>query len=84
MVRLINIFLLTYLVDEEEVRKALLLSGKIKTQALIKKFKNKFADKANKARFAQIVKKLGRIIDEHGEKYIVLKDEYRAGLKPVS
>jgi uncharacterized protein YutD len=71
-------------VDEEEVRKALLLSGKIRTQQLINKFKNKFAlDKSNKARFAQIVKKLGRIIDEHGEKYIVLKDEYRAGLKPT-
>ena len=70
--------------DEEEVRKALLLSGKIKTQQLINKFKNKFAaDKANKTRFAAHVKKLGRIIDEHGEKYIVLKDEYRAGLKPT-
>ena len=68
--------------EEEEVRKALLLANKIKTQNLVNKFKTRLTDKAKKARFAQIVKKLGRIVEEHGEKYLVLKDEYKAGLKP--
>ena len=70
------------LVEEEEVRKALLVLGKPKTKTLINKFKGRLVDQQQKARFAQILKKLARIVEEHGEKYLVLKDEYRGGLKP--
>ncbi len=73
---------LSDMVEEEEIRKALLLGAKTKTQDLINRFKHKLGDKAKKARFTAIVKKLGRIVDEHGEKYIILKEEYRTGLKP--
>lgn len=68
-------------VDEEEVRKILLTSGKIKTKNLINKFKSRLTDQRQKARFAQIVKKIGEIVEELGEKYLILKHEYRGGLK---
>jgi len=68
-------------ITEDEVKKALLLSGKIKTKQFVKRFKSRILDKSKKAAFSKIVKKLGRIVDEHGEKYLVLKDEYRGGLK---
>ncbi len=68
-------------VDEEEVRKALLVLGKAKTKTFVNKFKAQLVDEEQKARFAKIVKKLARIVDEHGERYFVLKDEYRGGLK---
>ena len=48
---------------------------------LVKKFKTRLFDKQQKARFAQMVKKFGTIVEEHGEKYLVLKEEYRGGLK---
>ncbi len=57
------------------------MAGKVKTKHLINKFKARLTDPQQKSRFAQIVKKLGKIVDEHGEKYLVLKDEYRGGLK---
>jgi len=63
--------------SEEEVRKALLLSGKTTTKALVKKFKSRLNDKTAKARFAQLVKKLGKIVEEHGEKLLILKEEYK-------
>jgi len=44
---------------------------------LVHKFKSRLTDKAQKGRFALLVKKLGRIVDEHGEKYLILKDEYK-------
>jgi len=67
--------------DEEEVRNALLVLGKAKTKTLVNKFKTQLTNEAQKGRFAKILKKLARIVEEHGEKYFVLKDEYRGGLK---
>jgi len=68
-------------VEEEEVRKALLLSGKIKAKQLAVKFKHRLTDPQQKARFAQMIKKLAKIVEEHGEKLLSLKDEFRMGLK---
>jgi hypothetical protein len=64
-------------IEEEEVRMALLLAGKIKTQNLVNKFKTRLTDEVQKARFAKLVKKLGKIVEEGGSKYLVLKDEHK-------
>eukprot|EP01114_Cavostelium_apophysatum_P014169 TRINITY_DN3604_c0_g1_i1.p1 TRINITY_DN3604_c0_g1~~TRINITY_DN3604_c0_g1_i1.p1 ORF type:complete len:508 (+),score=194.21 TRINITY_DN3604_c0_g1_i1:173-1525(+) len=68
-------------IEEEEVRKILLTSGKIKTKQLVNKFKARLTEPKQKAKFAQIVKKIGEIVEELGEKYLTLKPEYRRGLK---
>ena len=57
------------------------MGGKLTTKMLVKKFKTRLFDKQQKARFAQMVKKFGTIVEEHGEMYLVLKEEYRGGLK---
>lgn len=38
---------------------------------------------AARAKFTLAVKKLSQTIDEHGEKFIMLKDEFRGGLKVI-
>eukprot|EP01117_Protostelium_nocturnum_P000034 TRINITY_DN10123_c105_g1_i1.p1 TRINITY_DN10123_c105_g1~~TRINITY_DN10123_c105_g1_i1.p1 ORF type:complete len:440 (-),score=174.32 TRINITY_DN10123_c105_g1_i1:35-1354(-) len=68
-------------VTEEEVRKALLLAGKIKSKLLVKKFKSRLPDQSQKSRFIKMVQKLGMVIEDAGEKYLVLRDEYKAGLR---
>lgn len=68
-------------ISEEDVRKAVLLSGKIKTKTLLSQFKAQLTNPVQKARFAEIVKKLCDIVDELGEKWLVLKEAFRGGLR---
>lgn len=68
-------------VSEEEVRKAVLLAGKIKTKTLLSKFKGRLTYPSQKARFADNVKRLCDIVDDFGEKWLVLKEAFRGGLK---
>eukprot|EP01119_Soliformovum_irregulare_P005421 TRINITY_DN17181_c0_g1_i1.p1 TRINITY_DN17181_c0_g1~~TRINITY_DN17181_c0_g1_i1.p1 ORF type:complete len:443 (-),score=149.07 TRINITY_DN17181_c0_g1_i1:43-1182(-) len=70
-------------IDEEEVRKQLLLLGKVQTKQLIGKFKNQLIDEHSKRQFAMLVKKLARIHDDpDGKKYLIIKDEYK--YKPLN
>ena len=64
-------------VQEGEVRKALLLSGRIQAKRLARRFRSRLPGPEDKAQFAQLVKKLARIVVEHNQKFLVLRDEYR-------
>ncbi|PRP74994.1 hypothetical protein PROFUN_07387 [Planoprotostelium fungivorum] len=68
-------------ITEEEIRRALLGAGKIRTQQLLNKFKKRLVDQETRGRFAKMLKKLSQTVDEPGGKFIMLKDEYRGGLK---
>ncbi|KKL15019.1 hypothetical protein LCGC14_2509820 [marine sediment metagenome] len=67
-------------VQEHEVRKALLLSGRIQAKRLVRHFRSRLGSADAKAQFVQSLKKLARINMEDGEKFLVLRDEYRAGI----
>jgi len=54
------------------------MAGKTTTKNIVKKFKTRLTDPQKKAQFTYILKKLAKVVEEYGEKYLVLKDEYKA------
>jgi len=63
--------------NEESVRKELRTVGKIKTSLLISKFKSCLKSPKDKDLFANIIKKLAKVKEEGGVKFLLLKDEYK-------
>eukprot|EP01103_Thecamoeba_quadrilineata_P012944 TRINITY_DN3464_c0_g1_i1.p1 TRINITY_DN3464_c0_g1~~TRINITY_DN3464_c0_g1_i1.p1 ORF type:complete len:471 (-),score=129.11 TRINITY_DN3464_c0_g1_i1:62-1450(-) len=64
-------------VTETELRSTLLQRGKIKTGKLIKLFKPRLSTQEKKTRFLNLVQKITKMVEENGDKFIVLKDDSR-------
>ena len=80
--RIIRITINTFVAEfEEEIRKVLLVLGKTKTKNVLAMFKTQLADPDKKTKFARIMKKLAHVVEERGEKFVVIKEEYKGGAK---